>query len=241
MPRIARAVIPEIPHHLTQRGLNRQPTFFSEEDHHVYLALVRASAERFGADLLGYCLMPNHVHWIVVPQRADSLARAFGDAHGRYASYANAKLCRSGHFWQNRFFSCALDRAHLWTALRYVERNPLRARLVEDPATYRWSSAAAHMGHRPLPIWLQREPMRSTFTEEQWSVYLKSDTFGDAELTLRNQTYTGRPVGAPGFLESAECTLGRTLAKQRGGRPPNQSASNAFTSGTEQNALFEVA
>ncbi len=118
MPRMARAVVPGVPHHLTQRGLDRQDVFFEPSDYEVYLTQVRTNAQRFGTDLLGYCCMTNHVHWVVVPQSADSLARTFGEAHGRYAAYANAKLGRSGHFWQNRFFSCALDRAHLWSALR---------------------------------------------------------------------------------------------------------------------------
>src|ERR1019366_1147458 len=112
----------------------------------------------------GYCLMPNHVHWVVSPREPQSLARAFGEAHGRYASYANAKLSRSGHFWQNRFFSCCLDQAHLWAALRYVERNPVRARLADEASAFKWSSAAAHTGALPRPEWLQPEPMSSPLT-----------------------------------------------------------------------------
>jgi putative transposase len=128
---MARAVLPGVPHHLTQRGLDRQDIFFDASDYKVYLAQIHQNAARFGADLQGYCCMTNHVHWIVVPHRSDSLARTFGEAHGRYAAYANSKLARSGHFWQNRFFSCVLDPGHLWAALRYIERNPVRARVVQ--------------------------------------------------------------------------------------------------------------
>jgi len=130
MARIARVVLAETPHHVTQRGVDRQAVFFSDADRHVYLELVQHSAQHFRMRLVGYCLMSNHVHWIVIPGQADSLAKAFGEAHGRYAHYANALRNRSGHFWQNRFFSCALEANHLWAALRYVERNPLRAGLV---------------------------------------------------------------------------------------------------------------
>ncbi len=130
MPRMARAVLPGVTHHVTQRGVNRQTVFLCRSDYEVYLGLVRASARRCEAWLVGYCLMPNHVHWVVSPPEADSLTHVFGEAHSRYAHYANSKLNRSGHFWQNRFFSCALDGAHLWAALRYVERNPVRAGLV---------------------------------------------------------------------------------------------------------------
>jgi putative transposase len=96
MPRMASAVLAGIPHHLPQHGLDRQRVFFVDADYQVYLALARTAAERFGANPLGYCLMPNHVHWVVSPQEADSLARAFGEAPGRYAAYANAKCSRSG-------------------------------------------------------------------------------------------------------------------------------------------------
>lgn len=220
MPRMARAVLVGTPHHLTQRGLDQRQVFFDDSDHQVYLSLVRVSAKRFGADLLGYCLMPNHIHWVVAPQESRSLARTFGQAHGRYASYANAKHTRSGHFWQNRFFSCPLDRSHLWTALRYVERNPVRARLVDRATAFQWSSAAAHTGIEQSPVWLHQEPMQSTFTAEQWEIYLKSECIGEAELLVRTNTYTGRPAGSREFTEWAESLLGRKLAAQPGGRRP---------------------
>jgi putative transposase len=168
--------------------------------------------------------MTNHVHWVVAPDAPGSLARTFGEAHGRYASYANAKLARSGHFWQNRFFSCALDDAHLWAALRYVERNPVRAQMVERAGAYNWSSAAAHCGSAPGPEWLATEPMTSAFTTGQWEAYLNSDTIGEAECLLRSNTYTGWPCGGPEFVEWAQGRLGRKLAPQPGGRPPKDAA-----------------
>jgi putative transposase len=233
---MARAVLPGVAHHLTQRGLDRQDLFFDPSDYDVYFAQVRTNAERFGAELLGYCAMTNHVHWIAVPHSVDSLARTFGEAHGRYAAYANAKLGRSGHFWQNRFFSCALDRAHLWTALRYVERNPVRARRVDSASAYHWSSAAAHCGLEPAPEWVARSPFESTFTPEQWNVYLNSDTIGEAENLLRINTYTGRPCGSPDFVEWAESSVGRKLAPQPGGRPRKELAASALAA---QGSLFE--
>jgi REP element-mobilizing transposase RayT len=109
MPRMARAVLAGVPHHVTQRGVNRQAVFLTDCDRRVYFELVLEGAQQFGVGLLGYCLMTNHVHWIVVPSASESLTKAFAQAHGRYAHYANALLRRSGHFWQNRFFSCALE------------------------------------------------------------------------------------------------------------------------------------
>ncbi len=219
-----RAVLVDAPHHLTQRGIDRRQVFFCDADYSIYLGLIRSCAERFGVNLLGYCLMPNHVHWVIVPRDPDSLARAFGDAHGRYAAYANAKLARSGHFWQNRFFSCSLDTSHFWTALRYVERNPVRGLLADHAGTFRWSSAAAHLGVISPPEWLESEPMRSTFTPEQWAVYLASETLGEAETEVRKNTYSGRPAGSANFVEWAESSLGRRLTPQKGGRPCGKTA-----------------
>jgi len=224
MPRMARAVLVGVAHHLTQRGVDRQKIFFSDLDYEVYLRLVVLSASRFGVDLLGYALMSNHVHWVVTPWQPGALARTFGDAHVRYAAYANARLSRTGHFWQNRFFSCALDQAHFWAALRYVERNPVRAGMVDQATDYAWSSAAAHCGPGSPPAWLETEPMRSEFSPEQWRMYLEADCMGDAEIALRKSTYTGRPAGSPKFVAWAECQLGRRLEAQPGGRPPKRLA-----------------
>src|SRR5262249_46962663 len=163
-------------------------------------------------------------HWIVAPRQPGSLSRAFGEAHGRYAAYANAKLGRNGHFWQNRFFSCPLDRKHLWAAFRYVERNPVRARMVDRADLFPWSSAAAHTGRSNLPNWLEAEPIASAFTAQQWSVYLESDTLDQAEMELRQNTYTGRPVGSREFVQWAESSMGRRLAPQKGGRPRKEVA-----------------
>ena len=174
---------------------------------------------------------------VVVPRADESLARAFGEAHGRYAGYANARVSRHGHFWQNRFFSCSLDRAHLWAALRYVERNPVRAGLSAASPAYPWSSAAAHTGAAPLPDWLEPEPMRSSFRPPEWAAFLESDTMGDEEDALRRNTYTGRPVGSPQFVAWAESRLGRILATQPGGRPRKAAAVASLAEG--QRTLFD--
>jgi putative transposase len=155
MPRLARLVIPGIPHHVTQRGNNRQDVFFVDDDRRVYLALLEQHAERYGVEVLGYCLMGNHVHVIAVPPREDSLAKALGRTHFLYTQYLHRLHGRSGHLWQNRFFSCALDEPRCWTALCYMERNPVRARVVREAWRYRWSSAAAHCGAGEADGWLE--------------------------------------------------------------------------------------
>ena len=165
--------------------------------------------------------MTNHVHMVVVPERPDSMRKALGLLHGRYAAYINSVLCRSGHFWQNRFFSCALEANHIWAALRYVERNPVRAGLVGQAADWPWSSARAHALGGSDSV-LSETPWSRRFAPEEWSVMLASETLTEAEIQLRVQTYTGRPLGSPEFVVRAEKELGRTLRPQPGGRPRKQ-------------------
>jgi len=151
MTRVARIVMPERPHHITQRGNNRQDVFFVPDDYEAYLEILRQQSERYGLDVHAYCLMTNHIHLVATPQGGDSLAKAIGRTHWIYARLVNRLHGRSGHLWQNRFYSCALDRDHLWRAIAYVERNPVRARLHRKAWLYPWSSAAAHCGQRERP------------------------------------------------------------------------------------------
>jgi putative transposase len=144
MPRKARAVALDTPHHVTQRGNGRQNVFFTDRDREVYLNAFFDYASRYRVAVWGYCPMTNHVHFIVVPEREAGLARLFGRTHADYARYANLLYRSRGHFWQARFYSCALEGTHAWKALAYVERNPVRAGMVETAERYQWSSAAPH-------------------------------------------------------------------------------------------------
>ncbi len=145
MPRSARLVFPGVPHHVTQRGTDRQNTFFTQADRRVYLELLALHSAETGLRILAYCLMSNHIHLVAVPDRENSLAVAMRRVHGRYAQYLNARRQRSGHLWQNRYFSCPLGHDRLWTAIGYVEQNPVRAGIAEQPEEYRWSSAGEHL------------------------------------------------------------------------------------------------
>ena len=144
MARQARVVAEGVPHHITQRGNNRQDVFLSPEDRRFYLELLRTKCSQHGVALLGYCLMTNHVHLVAIPQRPDSLARGLGQADGQYSQWFNRRQRRSGHLWQERFAACPLGRSHLIAALAYVDLNPVRAGLVRSAVEYEWSSAAAH-------------------------------------------------------------------------------------------------
>ena len=153
MPRNARCVLPGHPYHVTQRGTDRQTVFRTAAHYKVYLALLGEQLRYVEVSVHAWCLMPNHVHLVVTPHEVEALAFLFRRVHGRYAQYFNAKHHRTGHLWQNRFYSCILAGSHVRKALRYVERNPVRAEIAERPADYRWSSAAAHLtGKDPFGV-----------------------------------------------------------------------------------------
>jgi REP element-mobilizing transposase RayT len=144
--RFARVVALDVAHHITQRGNSRRFILETDTERGVYLDLLQQGIQRHGVELIGYCLMSNHVHLVAVPQSKDALARSLKQTHGRFASYRNAVNRSSGHVWQGRYYSCPLDDTHLWEALRYTELNPVRAFLVTSAKDWPWSSAAAHCG-----------------------------------------------------------------------------------------------
>ena len=146
MGRFNRVVAVDVPHHVTQRGNGRRFILDCDADRAVYLKLLQENMDVYGVALIGYCLMSNHVHLIAIPTKADGLAEALKQIHGRYACYWNVAHQSSGHVWQGRYYSCPLDQTHLWEALRYTELNPLRARLISEPELWPWSSAAIHCG-----------------------------------------------------------------------------------------------
>jgi len=162
--------------------------------------------------------MSNHVHLVAVPENAASPARTFRHAHQAYAAWFNRKTRASGHLWQGRFFSCVLDDAHLWSAVRYVERNPVRAGLVDRAEQYPWSSAAAHCGLRQAAL-LSKIAM--PWPVANWSAYLLEEDEADVER-IRQRTRTGRPCGATGFVEHLEATLGRVLHPRKRGPKPKK-------------------
>ena len=169
MPRAPRLVLPGIPHHVTQRGNRRQPTFFAEADYLRYLALLRHWCTQVETQVWAWCLMPNHVHLILLPSRPDGLAAVLGPVHRRYTWEVNQREGWRGFLWQGRFASFPLDEAHLHACLRYVELNPVRARLVDRPEAWRWCSARAHLGLAADPL-LEAAPARARI--DDWRAFL---------------------------------------------------------------------
>ncbi len=222
MPRTARIAIPDVPHHITQRGNNRQDVFFVDDDRHVYLSLLKEHAEKYGLEILGWCLMTNHIHLIARPSTPVSLAKALGRTHFRYTQYINRFHRRSGHLWQNRFFSCPLGREHFWQALRYVEQNPLRAGLVRQPWKYPWSSAKAHLdGQDPTDL-LNLSYWRQISSQVDWREALEKKQSGEIILQLRLNTHTGRPLAGDAFISKLEKLVNKRLRPLPVGRPPKK-------------------
>ena len=145
MARLARVVVPGLPHHITQRGNRRQQTFFCDEDYRSYLELMGQWCGAHQVEIWAYCLMPDHVHLIAVPQSADGLRRAVGEAHRRYTRMVNFREGWRGHLWQGRFASFVLDERYLLTAARYVELNPVRAGLIERSESLSLEQRRWHM------------------------------------------------------------------------------------------------
>jgi len=220
MPRTARVVIPGCAHHVTQRGNNRQDVFFVDDDRRVFLELLGKACGRFGLTVQAYCLMTNHLHLVATPSRPHSLAETMKWVNQLYAQYVNRLQGRSGHLWQNRFFSCALDEQHFWTAMAYVERNPVRAGLVRRAWRWPWSSAAAHVGQAKDSTTLLRLSARQKGVDPpQWKEALSRPQDEQLVKRLRLWTSRGRPLGSDAFIAKLETLLGRRLRALARGRP----------------------
>ena len=216
MARPLRNILPGIPYHITQRGKYRQPVFFSDADYLYYLEMLWDFGQRYGLAVWAYCLMPNHIHLIAVPQNELSLARTFGLGHMQYARYRNRCDHRVGHLWQGRFFAASLDEEYCSRAMRYVELNPKRAGLVTSPEEWPWSSAAAHLRSETLP----GVDYPSPDTLSNWGEFLgQPEMPGEMEL-IRASTYAGRPLGDDEFIQHLEQRLGKSLTRRPRGRPP---------------------
>jgi putative transposase len=219
MARLARLVVPGMPHHVTQRGNRRQQTFFNEGDYAAYLELMGDWCREKGVEIWGYCLMPNHVHLIAVPSSEDGLRWAIGSAHERYTRRINFREKWRGYLWQGRFASFVMDEPYLLAAARYVELNPVRARLVPTAEAWPWSSAQAHLSGRDDGL-VKVTPLLAMIAD--WSAFLNSAVPEEELRDLRRHGRTGRPLGDETFLGRLEEKVGRVLRPQKRGPKPKQ-------------------
>jgi putative transposase len=214
-------VVEGLPYHVTQRGNGRQQIFDAAGDYALYRSLLREYADRYGVTIWAYCLMPNHAHLVCVPDAPDSLARALGRTHADFARNFNIHRQSCGHVWQARFYSCPLDRPHLWRAMAYVERNPVRAGLAVESWIYPWSSAAAHCGLDAADPLVQR--CAAWETELGWrrwrEVLLSSVAEEQMAQRIREATRCGWPLGSESFVKHLEQSAGRRLHPLPPGRP----------------------
>ncbi len=196
MPRTARIVIPEVPHHITHRGKNQKAIFIDDLDRRSYLSILRKRSAEVGLEIHGYCLLINHIHLIATPSEEDTLAKAVGYAHRMYSKGFNERHNRKGlNLWHDRFYSCPLDEAHFLEALIYVDRNPVRAGLVELPWLYRWSSAGAHMdGDDPARL-VDSEKWSRIAEDYDWKAVIRQKQDERVVLEIRQHTQSGRPLG----------------------------------------------
>ena len=215
MARLARVVLPNYPHHITQRGNRKQDVFFKEEDYLYYLALLKKWCAKEKVEIWSYCLMTNHVHLIVTPSNVSKLAKAIGETHRRYTLKINQREGWKGYLWQGRFASFPMDEAYLLKAAAYVELNPVKAGMVKLPEDYRWSSVHAHLtGKDPLGI---VNPNIMLQICGDWSHYLEQAMTAEDDDLMRHEK-TGRPLGGESFIEKAESLLNRELKKKKPGR-----------------------
>jgi putative transposase len=214
MARLARLVIPGLPHHVTQRGNGRAQTFFGDADYALYRDLLAQACASAKVAVWSWVLMPNHVHLILVPEDADGLRRALAAVHRRYAGYIHARERRTGHFWQGRFGAVAMDEAHLAAALRYVALNPVRARLAARAEDWGWSGVHALLTGQEdgltatAPV-LERYP--------RFAEFLGEGADGEAVNRLRQAETIGRPLGDESFIARLESLTRRRLTPMKPG------------------------
>ena len=214
MARLARIVVPDCPHHIVQRGNRRQNVFFNENDRHFYLETLNENAKKYGIVFWAYCLMSNHVHFIAVPKNEDSFARGLGQAHKKYSRYINKREGWSGHLWQSRFLSFPLNEEYLYSALRYVENNPVRAGIVDRAEDFAWSSARAHVAGEE-DFLLSDCYLLNTIHE--WGLYLRGYTGENHNILFRKYSSTGRPLGDEEFISELESKTGKNITKKKSG------------------------
>ena len=215
MARRARVVLPDIPHHITQRGIRSDPVFFDDDDRHLYSRLLNATARNHGVSILAYCWMSNHVHIVATPKREDSFAKTFRRVHSISAQEFNRKYGFSGYLWQDRPFSCPLDIGHARSAIRYVERNPVRAGMVSRAEEYLWSSAQAHCGLAADQLVTAETPFTDNVID--WARWLSDPEDPAFNTLIRQGTRTGRPCGSDAFVRHLERRTGLTLSPRRRG------------------------
>lgn len=215
MARMSRIIVPNYPHHVIQRGNRRQQVFFCDDDRIEYLRLIEKYSKLEDVKIWAYCLMENHVHFVAEPSSEKSLASCFAEANKRYSRGVNFSKGWRGYLWQGRFISYLMDELHTYSAIRYIEQNPVRAGVIDKAHNYKWSSAKAHVcklddSILSTPEWILK-------MVGDWEKYLELTEREEVIQLLKKHARTGRPVGSRIFIDQLEKLTGRCLRKQKPG------------------------
>jgi putative transposase len=218
MPRIGRAVAAGFPHHVIQRGNNREYVFFEKEDRKHYLSLLKKYAAKWDSPVMSYCLMSNHVHLLTRPESDESLFKVMQGLTLCYTQYINRIYGRTGRLWESRYHSCIVDHErYLWAVARYIEQNPVRTGMVEKAEDYPYSSASAHVKGSDDAV--LGEDLFANERRQDYILMLRSEISEKEIERLRYATKTGRPFGNEGFVVEMENKLKRRLLQRSKGRP----------------------
>jgi putative transposase len=223
MPRTSRVVIPNYPHHLIQRGHNRQTVFSDDADYLYYLDNLAEWKESLGCKIFAFCLMTNHVHLVVDPgEDPETLGKLMKRLAGRQTRYVNRLEGRSGTLWEGRFRSSPIDsNDYLLACCRYVDMNPVRAGICDDPSDYPWSSCAVKTGKRQIS-WLDFDPFYLSLGEERqrrYADFLKQTISDEERNTILGAVLRGQLTGGSTFVDEMEQKLERRIELRRQGRP----------------------
>jgi len=218
MARQARIVLPNTAHHITQRGNRGEFIFFEKQDYQTYIDILTEQCARFNVSIYSFCLLPNQVHLLVEPQQSNLMARAIGESHRRYTNYINQKKDWSGHLFQNRFFSYAMDEQYALRAARYIETLPVTLKLTNRPENYIWNSAKSRIKLNKKIGFLKS--FQSFHVMSNWEDFLSRPMDKEEINKIQLHLQTGRPRGSNLFLDSIEQKIGRPVRPQKRGRKP---------------------
>ena len=227
MPRLGRTVVPSYPHHIVQRGHNKQVVFAEPCDFECYLTTLAEFKAQYDIKVYAFCLMTNHVHLIVQPSEDVAwLGRLMKRLAGRQTRYVNRQERRSGTLWESRYKSSPIQTdAYLLACCRYVELNPVRAGMVATPGEYQWSSYAQHVGETASYAWLDVDPCFEGLATTKPSRQTRYREFvfsaipaGEWDL-IREALQRGQLTGQSRFVDEVEAIVGRRIEHRRQGRP----------------------
>lgn len=214
MARLARLVIPDYPHYITQSGVRGMTVFKQKSDYINYLDLLKEGCKKAKSKIISYCLMPNQIHLILIPSTEDGLRASLGETHRCYTRIINDRENCIGHLWQERFHSFPMDEDHLLSCIKYVELSPVRAGLVEKPQSWLWSSARSRIKNEMNIVADNFAILNKT---DNWASFLQGN-IKSAELEqFQKHSLTGRPLGSEQWVTKLETITGRRLKKQKPG------------------------